>query len=107
MSNSKTYMVQRVKEKKKNANVSFEEIKEDVLYDETLEEIIYAKEKKLNFFKSMQKLDEKSREVIYLRMVGNLSYEEIGEILGKTSNWSRVTFYRAKQKIREESENEK
>ena len=87
--------------------MSFEEIKEDVLYDETLEEIIYAKEKKLNFFKSMQKLDEKSREVIYLRMVGNLSYEEIGEILGKTSNWSRVTFYRAKQKIREESENEK
>ena len=55
----------------------------------------------------MQKLDEKSREVMYLRMVGNLSYEEIGEILGKTSNWSRVTFYRAKQKIREESENEK
>lgn len=96
-----------LKRKKKNANVSFEEIKEDVLYDETLEEIICAKEKKLNFFKSMQKLDEKSREVMYLRMVGNLTYEEIGEILGKTSNWSRVTFYRAKQKIREESENEK
>ena len=100
-------MVQRTKEKKKNTNVSFEEIKEEALYDETLEEIICAKEKKLNFFKSMQKLDEKFREVMYLRMVGNLSYEEIGEILGKTSNWSRVTFYRAKQKIREESENEK
>lgn len=44
---------------------------------------------------------------MYLRMVGNLSYEEIGEILGKTANWSRVTFYRAKQKIREENKDEK
>ena len=93
--------------KKKNVNVSFEEIKEYTLYDENLEENICAKEEKLKLFKDMQKLDEKSREVMYLRMVGNLSYEEIGEILGKTSNWSRVTFYRAKQKIREENKNEK
>lgn len=96
-----------LKKKHRNVNVSFEEINEDVLYDETLEEIIYAKEEKLKLFKDMQKLDEKSREVMYLRMVGNLSYEEIGEILGKTSNWSRITFYRAKQKMREENKNEK
>lgn len=87
-----------LKKKHKNVNVSFEEINEDVLYDEPIDEIICEKEEKLKLFKDMQKLDEKSREVMYLRMVGNLSYEEIGEILGKTSNWSRVTFYRAKQK---------
>ncbi len=104
---SKHLWYKELKKKKKIANVSFEEIKEDVLYDETLEENIFLKEDKLKLFKDMQKLDEKSREVIYLRMVGNLSYEEIGEILGKTSNWSRVTFYRAKQKIREENKNEK
>ena len=96
-----------LKKKNRSVNVSFEEIYEDVLYDETLEETICAKEEKLKLFKDMQKLDEKSREVMYLRMIGNLSYEEIGEILGKTSNWSRVTFYRAKQKIREENKNEK
>lgn len=96
-----------LKKKNRSVNVSFEEIKEDVLYNETLEDIICAKEEKLKLFKDMQKLDEKSREVIYLRMIGNLSYKEIGEILGKTSNWSRVTFYRAKQKMREENNNEK
>lgn len=96
-----------LKKKNRSVNVSFEEINEDVLYDETLEETICAKEEKLKLFKDMQKLDEKSREVMYLRMIGNLSYEEIGEILGKTSNWSRVTFYRAKQKMREENSNEK
>lgn len=96
-----------LKKSKKNANVSFEEVNDTILYDESLEEIICEKEKKLKLFKDMQKLDEKSREVMYLRMVGNLSYEEIGEILGKTANWSRVTFYRAKQKIREENKDEK
>ena len=96
-----------LKKRKKNANVSFEEVNDTILYDESLEEIICEKEEKLKLFKDMQKLDEKSREVMYLRMVGNLSYEEIGEILGKTANWSRVTFYRAKQKIREENKDEK
>ena len=96
-----------LKKRKKNANVSFEEVNDNILYDESLEEIICEKEEKLKLFKDMQKLDEKSREVMYLRMVGNLSYEEIGEILGKTANWSRVTFYRAKQKIREGNKDEK
>ena len=96
-----------LKKSKKNVNVSFEEVNNTILYDESLEEIICEKEEKLKLFKDMQKLDEKSREVMYLRMVGNLSYEEIGEILGKTANWSRVTFYRAKQKIREGNKDEK
>ena len=75
-----------LKKSKKNVNVSFEEVNDNILYDESLEEIICEKEEKLKLFKDMQKLDEKSREVMYLRMVGNLSYEEIGEILGKTAN---------------------
>ena len=97
----------KIKKSKKSVNVSLEEVNDNILYDESLEEIICEKEEKLKLFKDMQKLDEKSREVMYLRMVGNLSYEEIGEILGKTANWSRVTYYRAKQKIREENKDEK
>ena len=52
-------------------------------------------------------MDEKSREVVYLRITGNLSFIEIGEVLGKTPNWARVTFYRAKQKLKEVSKDEK
>lgn len=91
--------------KKKNNNISLEDINENALYDDNLEDNYLKKEDKLKIFKDMQKLDENSREVMYLRMVGNLSYEEIGEILGKTSNWARVIFYRAKQKIKEENDN--
>jgi RNA polymerase sigma-70 factor (ECF subfamily) len=44
-------------------------------------------------------MDEMTREVMYLRLTGELSFAEIGDILGKTENWARVTFYRGKQKI--------
>ena len=44
-------------------------------------------------------MDEPVREVMYLRLISNLTFAEIGEIIGKTENWTRVTFYREKQKI--------
>lgn len=44
-------------------------------------------------------MNEPMREVMYLRLVSNLSFGEIGEILGKTENWTRVTFFRGKQII--------
>lgn len=74
---------------------------------ETIEEIVFNKEEKLKLFKDIQKLDEKSRELIYLRMIGNLDFTEIGEVLGRTPNWARVNFYHAKQKIREVNKNGK
>lgn len=66
-----------------------------------LEESIVLKEAKLSLYKKMQELDEKTREVIYLRITGELTFKEIGEILNKTETWARVTFYRGKNKLRE------
>lgn len=92
------------KQLKKEKQISFQELDQEIADIENIEDIVLDNEDKLKLFKDMQKLDEKSREVMYLRMVGNLNFNEIGEILGKTPNWARVTFYRAKQKIREENE---
>lgn len=36
-----------------------------------------------------------------MRILGGLSFKEIGEIQLKNENWARVTFYRAKMKLRE------
>ena len=55
----------------------------------------------------MQGLDEKTREVLYLRITGELSFKEIGVILNKTENWARLTFYRGKIKLKEVGEDEK
>lgn len=57
---------------------------------------------KMELFKAMQQLDPIRREVVYLRLTGEFSFKEIGEILGQSESWARVTFYRAKQKLREE-----
>ena len=64
-------------------------------------------EEKMELYKKLQKLDEKTREVIYLRITGELSFKEIGTILNQTENWARVTFYRGKQKLKEGDENER
>ncbi|MFR3923360.1 MAG: RNA polymerase sigma factor [Dysosmobacter welbionis] len=40
------------------------------------------------------------REVVYLRAFGGLSFREIGDVLGRTETWARVTFYRGKEALR-------
>ena len=39
-----------------------------------------------------------------MRLTGEFSFAEIGEILGRNENWARTTFYRAKLKIMERME---
>ncbi|UNT97334.1 RNA polymerase sigma factor [Allobaculum mucilyticum] len=55
----------------------------------------------LRVFSCLHDLEEPYREIIYLRVFCSMSYREIGEILGKTETWSRVMFYRGKEKLRE------
>ncbi len=62
---------------------------------------------KLYLYNKIDKLDERSKEIIYLRIMGNLSFKEIGNILGISENLARVTFYRGKQKIKEGDFDEK
>ena len=38
--------------------------------------------------------------MVYLRSFGGLTFRQIGDVLGKTENWARVTFYRGKEKLR-------
>lgn len=53
----------------------------------------------IDCLKELQKLPEQLREVMYLRVMSDLSYREIGEIMGKSENWARVNFYRAKEQL--------
>ena len=82
---------------KKNTYVDEGEI-QDI---NTLEEKVIANDEKMLLYKKMQLLDEKTREVMYLRITGELSFREIGIILNKTENWARVTFYRGKNQLKE------
>ena len=53
----------------------------------------------LELQKKLQNLKEPGREVMYLRLIGNLSFSQIGSIMDKSENWARVTYYRKKEKL--------
>ena len=52
-------------------------------------------------YATIHSLDEPYREVVYLRALGNLTFRQIGNVLGQSETWARVTFFRAKKKLLE------
>ena len=52
--------------------------------------------------KILHTLEEPYKEVFSLRTFGELSFKHIAELFGKTEAWARVTYHRAKLKIKEE-----
>ena len=50
---------------------------------------------------ALHQLEEPHREVFELRVFGELSFKEIGVIFGKTENWARVTYHRARIRLQE------
>lgn len=94
-----------LRKNKKIVNTEYNLLELEV--EESTEEKVILNDEKITLYKNLQKLDEKTREVIYLKITGELSFKEIGEILNKTENWARVTFYRGKQKLKEGDLNER
>lgn len=95
--------------KRKYKTIPYDEIKEfDLSQDkESLENTYINKEKADETTSQIDKLDFLTKRVIYLRVNADMSFKEIGDILGKTETWARVTFYRGKQKIKEVNEDGK
>lgn len=69
---------------------------------ESLEERLLDKETAFAIHKLLHDLEEPYKEVFSLRVFGELSFKQIGELFGKTESWARVTYHRAKLKIKEE-----
>lgn len=61
---------------------------------------------KVDILKKIHLLEDPYKEVMYLRVFGDLSFKEIGEVLNKSENWARVTYYRGKEKLRKELDND-
>lgn len=66
-----------------------------------VEEGLLAQDSAREIHQRLHALPEPYREVFSLRVFAELSFGQIGELFGKSENWARVTYYRAKQKIRE------
>ncbi|MEW9095961.1 MAG: sigma-70 family RNA polymerase sigma factor [Clostridiaceae bacterium] len=101
---AKHVLYQEFEKKNKNKTTTLDENIEISTY--STEELIISSESKKEIYKMIQSLDATTREVMYLRFTGDLSFKEIGEILNKTENWARVTFFRGKSKIIRRMQNE-
>ena len=66
-----------------------------------VEKIVEDRDSSFQIHLMLHQLEEPYREVFMLRVFGELSFREIGIIFKKTENWARVTYYRARMKLRE------
>ncbi len=97
---AKKILYKRTKKNSQYKIVSIEDI--EMADEKKIEEEYIKNDSKLKLYNALQNLDATTREVMYLRLTGDLTFKEIGKILNKSENWARVTFFRAKQKLNKE-----
>ncbi len=92
-----TYFSYREKMKKYSYDSDIEERVDDVNLDNRL----FITESAFEIHKALHNLDEPYKEVFTLRLFGELEYTQIAELFNKTESWARVTYHRAKIKLKE------
>lgn len=66
------------------------------------ERVLVNRDTAFAIHKILHTLDEPYKEVFWLRTFGELSFSQIASLFEKTESWARVTYHRAKMKIKEE-----
>ena len=85
----------------------FGELPEDaVAREKAVEQAAVEKDDSFRVHMVLHALEEPYREVFELRVFGELSFAQVGQIFRKTENWARVTFHRARAKLKERMEND-
>lgn len=70
----------------------------------SIEEQIIDRSQAMAIHRLLHDLPEPYKEVFSLRIFGQLSFEDIGSLFGRTANWACVTYHRARRKIQEQME---
>lgn len=73
---------------------------ESIPINESMEQNIFNKETAFELHKLLHQLENPYKEVFWMRTFGELSFAEIGSLWGKSESWARVTYHRAKLKIK-------
>ena len=69
-----------------------------------IEQVAADRDSSFRIHVALHALEEPYREIFELRVFGELSFRDIGTIFGKTENWARVTYHRARLKLQERME---
>ena len=69
---------------------------------DSVETSVFEQRDKLTLYKYIRLLPKDMQEVVYLRLTGDLSFGEIGEIMDRSEVWARTNYYRAKERLMKE-----
>lgn len=83
----------------------FVELSEDNIQGEYAEQDSLLDFEAKELHRILHNLKEPYKEVFSLRIFGELSFSDIGELFGKSDSWARVTFHRARLMMKEEMVN--
>lgn len=50
----------------------------------------------------LHRMEEPYKEIFSLRVFGEMSFRDIGELFGKSEHWACVTYHRARERLRHE-----
>ena len=84
--------------------ISQEDLPQELPDSVRIEDKVEDEESAFAIHQFLHGMAEPYKEVFTLRVFGELPYEKIGRLFGKSANWARVTFYRAKVQITEHME---
>ena len=93
-----------IDEKRRGARLEDEPGEEVPDTNKGIEEVLTDRDQSLRIHSILHNMEEPYKEVFQLRVFGELSFTEIGSIFGKTETWARVTYHRARLKIKERME---
>lgn len=91
---------------KKYGEQLLKKVSQQERFEDSPEEKLIKKEKKSTLMDAIQKLDELQKEIVTLRVYGELSFKEIATLVNKSENHTRIIFHRAKLKIQKELDDE-
>ena len=77
------------------------ELPEDLLSGEDVAAAVEDADLSFRIHRALHTLEEPYKEVFQLRVFGELPFAKIGAIFGKSENWARVTYHRARLKLME------
>lgn len=86
---------------RKQKKLVSDEALEEAYYTDELEQMLQDKETAAEIYRAMHDLEEPYKEVFFLRLFGELPFAQIAALFHKTDSWARVTYHRARLKIKE------
>lgn len=85
---------------KKYENSLLQKLQQPEQFDASAEHYAIERAELLALYEAIEQLDDLSKELVLLRIYSELSFKEIGDVIGKSENYARVQFHRLKLKLR-------